>query len=55
MPIRTSDAYEGDGGVYAYRYHDQEHVNQSGHARLPVGVVPAAVLGVTGHPPWRPK
>jgi len=29
---------EGDG-----RYHDQEHVNESGRGGLPVSVVPAAV------------
>jgi hypothetical protein len=40
------------GGAYARRYHDREHVNESGHARLPAGVVPAAVLGVSGHPAW---
>src|SRR5205809_733229 len=31
-----------DGGTYARHYHDQEHVNEVGHARLPAGVVPAA-------------
>jgi len=41
-----------DGGAYARRYHDREHVNESGHGGLPVGVVPAAVLGVSGHPAW---
>jgi hypothetical protein len=40
------------GGAYAYRYRDREHVNESGHGGLPVGVVPAAVLGVSGHPAW---
>jgi hypothetical protein len=28
MPIRRSDAYEGDGGAYTRRYHDQEHINK---------------------------
>ena len=42
-PIRTSDTYEGDGGVYARRYHDQEHVNESGHRRGCRPVVAAAV------------
>jgi hypothetical protein len=30
-----------DGGAYASRYRDRGHVNESGHARLPAGVVPA--------------
>jgi hypothetical protein len=32
-----------DGGTCARRYHDQEQVNEVGHARLPAGVAPAAV------------
>ena len=37
-----------DGGTYVLRYRDREHVNESGHGGLPVGVVPAAVCqGVT--------
>ena len=43
MPIRTSDAYEGDGGACIRRYHDQEHVNEASRTRPPVRVVPAAV------------
>jgi hypothetical protein len=29
-----------DGGAYARRYRDREHVNESGHGGLPAGVVP---------------
>src|SRR5207248_1195321 len=32
-----------DGGTYTRRYHNREHVNEVGRARLPAGVVPAAV------------
>jgi len=31
---------------------EREHVNEFGHGGLPTGVVPAAVLGVSGHPAW---
>jgi hypothetical protein len=43
MPIKRSDPYEGGGGAYARRYHGQKQVNEVGHTRRPVGVVPAAV------------
>ena len=29
-----------DGGAYARRYREREHVNESGHGGLPAGVVP---------------
>jgi hypothetical protein len=43
------DAHEGDGGAYACRHHDREHVNESGHGGLPVGVVPAAARARRGN------
>src|SRR6266516_3022337 len=30
-----------NGGTYTHRYRDQKHVNELGHRKLPVGVVPA--------------
>ena len=40
---RPAPTASPDGGAYARRYHDQEQVNESGYAGLPVGVVPAQV------------
>jgi hypothetical protein len=36
-----------NGGTYARRYRDQKHVNELGHRKLPLGVVPAPVYQQT--------
>jgi hypothetical protein len=36
-----------NGGTYTRRYRDQKHVNELGHRKLPLGVVPAPVYQQT--------